>query len=105
MAKQIYYPDIPESFAHKIYVKLCWYTKHGESLVGEESIECITLNDLQNIFNVYIDNAHLNYWHVKTRHARAIQRLTRHQILINKFIYFIEQKSFFNISPLKLQHK
>lgn len=75
-------------------MKLSWYMKYGGELVDEEVIEGVTLNDLQDIFNVYIDNAHINCWHVKSRHVRLIQRLTQHRILFNKFIYFIEQKNF-----------
>ncbi len=87
------YPRVPDDFINKIHVRLCWYKKHGESLVGEEELDFLTLHDLQDIFDVYIDNHSLNIWHVKTRQARSLQRLISHRIKINKFIYFVEQKS------------
>ncbi len=100
MPKVVNYPKVPDNFTQNIYVKLCWFKKQGASLVGEECIKLVTLQDLQDIFNVYIDNAHLNYFHIKTRHVRLIQRLTDHRISIHKFMYFIEQKSYFDIPPL-----
>jgi len=87
------YPRVPDAFIIEINVSLFWYKKHCNTLVGEEKLELITLHDLQDIFDVYIDNASLNFWHVKTRQARALQRLIKHRIKINQFMYFVEQKS------------
>ena len=87
------YPRAPDALKHEIYVRIFWYHKHGESLMGEEKLDFLSLYDLQDIFDVYIDNVTLNFWHVKTREARLLQRLISHRININKFIYFVEQKS------------
>lgn len=94
MSTPVKYPRIPDVFNETTNVRLCWYRKHGEVLVGEEKLSSITLHDLQDIFDVYIDNRALNYWHVKTRQARILQRLTEHKIKMQHFIYFVEQKAF-----------
>lgn len=95
MAKAIEYPRVPDDYKHNIQVKLRWYRKHGESMVGEENLEFLSLHDLQDIFDVYINSALLNCWHVKTRHARILQRLTSHRISVKKFLYFVEQEADF----------
>ena len=92
MAEENKYPRVQDNYKHKIQVKLNWYNKHGESLVGEEKLDFLTLHDLQDIFDVFIDNVQLNFWHVKTRHARRLQRITNHHIEIKKYIYFVEQQ-------------
>jgi len=86
------YPRVPDAFIEEIDVRLFWCKKHNEKLVGEEKLEFMTLHDLQDIFDVYIDNAALNFWHVKTRHARVLQQLIKHRIKINRYLYFVEQK-------------
>ncbi|MFK5950983.1 MAG: hypothetical protein QM500_19700 [Methylococcales bacterium] len=97
MAKAGKYPRSPNDYKHNIQVKLRWYKKHSESsMVGEENLDLLSLHDLQDIFDVYIDNAVLNCWHVKTRHARTLQRLTSHRIMVKKFIYFVEQAVYLN---------
>ena len=95
MSQVIEYPRVPDDCKHKIQVKLRWFRKHGETLIGEESLEELTLHDLQDIFDVYINNALFNCWHVKTRHARVLQRLTNHRIAIKKFTYFVEQEGYY----------
>lgn len=90
MAKAGEYPRAPDN--NSIEVKLRWYGKHDESsMIGEECLDILSLHDLQRIFDVYIDNADLNYWHVKTRHAKLLQRLTSHRISIKRYMYFVEQ--------------
>jgi len=93
MSEPDQYPRVPDAFIKEIDVRLFWYKKHSEMLVGEEKMELITLHDLQDIFDVYIDNAALNFWHVKTRQARVIQPLIKHRIKIDRYLYFVEQKS------------
>jgi len=87
------YPRVPDAFIVEIEVRLFWYKKHSDALIGEEKLDFLTLHDLQDIFDVYIDNASLNFWHVKTRQARELQRLIKHRIKINQYMYFVEQKS------------
>ena len=92
MSEMIEYPLIPADFQRKIRVKLLWYKKHSDALVGEESIEGLTLHNLQSIFDVYISNALFNCWHVKRCHAIELQDLADHHIAVKKFTYFIEQE-------------
>ncbi|MCW9012356.1 MAG: hypothetical protein OQL06_01135 [Gammaproteobacteria bacterium] len=93
MSAPVAYPRIPKNDEHKIRVKICWYKKHSEAQMGEEILDELTLHDLQDIFDVYINNALYNCWHVKTRHARALQRMTQHRIAIKNYSYFVEQEA------------
>lgn len=87
------YPRVPDDYKNKLQIKLRWYKQCGSSLVGEENLEFLNLHDLQDIFDVYINSALLNCWHVKTRHARKLQRITSHRIAVKKFLYFVEQEA------------
>lgn len=92
MAEPKTYPRIPDNNKYKINVKMSWYRKYSETLVGEELLNALTLHDLQDIFDTYINSALYNCWQVRTRHARALQRITQHHISINNFSYFVVQE-------------
>jgi hypothetical protein len=93
MLEVIEYPRVPDSYQRKIQVKLLWYKKHGDSLVGEESLEGLSLQKLQSIFDVHISNALFNCWHVKRCHAVELQDRVSHRIAVKKFTYFVEQEA------------
>jgi len=89
----IAYPKASFQVQGNIKVKLRWFKKNGGTLVGEESIDQLSLHDLQDLFDVYIDNDVYNVWYVRVRHARWLQDKTEHKISLNKYSYFIEQES------------
>ena len=92
------YPKVFDQQQNAIKVKLRWFKKHCDTLIGEESIDQLSLHDLQDLFDVYIDNDICNVWHVKTRQARHLQKITEHKISVRKFSYFVEQEVHANFS-------
>ena len=86
------YPYVKVNAINEMSVKLRWYKTYGADVVGEEIIDDITLHDLQDIFDVYINSCQFNCWHVKTKHVRLLKKLITHKFSIRKYIYFIEQE-------------
>ncbi len=94
MTKQpVAYPKVTSHRQYDIHVKLFWFTKRGNVMVDEENIDQLTLQDLQDIFDIYIDNDIYNVWQVNTRHARNLQKITQHNIAIDRYYYFVEQQA------------
>ena len=88
------YPYVNQNNIAKISVGLHWYKNHGSDIVGEEIIDGVTLHDLQDIFDVYMNTCLFNCWQVNAKHARLLKRLIKHKILIKKYTYFVVQEGY-----------
>lgn len=88
------YPYVKVNNISKISVGLRWYKNYGSDIVGEELIDGITLHDLQDIFDVYMNNCLFNCWQVKAKQARMLKRLIKHKFSMKKYTYFIIQEGY-----------
>lgn len=88
------YPYVKANNIEKINVGLRWYKNYGSDIVGEEIIDGITLHDLQDIFDVYMNNCLFNCWQVKAKQARLLKRLIKHKFSLNQYTYFIIQEGY-----------
>lgn len=72
---------------------LRWYEKNWDTSIGDEDLNAISLNELQNLFDVPSDNPMYDCWEVKEEHSEILQKYVHHLIDLNEFDYFVEATS------------
>ena len=69
---------------------LNWYEKTGKDLVGEETIQDLTLDRILDLFEAPFWNKNFQCWAIDDSHIASIQPHVEHQFDTRKYSYFIE---------------
>jgi hypothetical protein len=69
---------------------LNWYEKSGSDLIGEETVDDLSLDEILGLFEAPFWNKNFQCWAIEDMHVSALQPHVRHPINTKKFAYFIE---------------
>lgn len=69
---------------------LNWYEKTGNDLVGEETINDLTLDSILDLFEAPFWNKNFQCWAIDDSHIASIQPHVKHHLDTQKYSYFIE---------------
>ena len=69
---------------------LNWYEKTGNNLIGEETIQDLTLDNILGLFDAPFWNKNFQCWAIDESHIEAIQPHVQHPLDMQKYSYFIE---------------
>lgn len=69
---------------------LNWYEKSGNSLIGEEVIQGMNLDEILNMFEAPFWNKNFQCWAIDDSHVANIQPHVKHILEPKKYCYFIE---------------
>ncbi len=72
---------------------LNWYKLNGKNLVGEESLQQLSIRKLMKILGNPIWNQLYHCWTVELKHMPELQPYVEHKFDPEKFVYFIEAYS------------
>lgn len=69
---------------------LNWYEREGKSLVGEEPLPGMSLDDALQLFDTPFWNGMYHCWAVESEHIKTLQPHAKHPINPAKYSYFVE---------------
>ena len=72
---------------------LQWYDKKTEFSAGQEDLNGIGLEQLQELFNVPPGDPMYDCWEAKEEHLKKLQKHVGHTINLDKYSYYVESSS------------
>lgn len=69
---------------------LRWFERHDDRFVGEKELRGITLEELQAMFGVDIENPMYDCFKVEAAHVHSLERVIDDRIDLTSFDYFVE---------------
>jgi hypothetical protein len=67
---------------------LTWFAAEGDEFVGEEKLSSLTPAKVKKWF--WLNDTHFGCLIVRASQRHHLQKLTQHQIDLNKYDYFVE---------------
>lgn len=92
MTNQINIPDaaIPDLNSSNVIRRIRWYEKSGDRLIGETTLNTISLTELQTWFGAPADDPLYDCYPVSMPQASHLQQKLEEQLDLDQYSYYLE---------------